>query len=31
MLYTTLGFFALTGLVMWLHLRGRGGDAGAKA
>ena len=23
MFYTTLGFFALTGLVMWLHLRGR--------
>ena len=24
MLYTTLGFFALTGLMIWLHLRGRG-------
>ena len=26
MFYTTVGFFVLTGLVMWLHLRARGHD-----
>jgi thioredoxin reductase (NADPH) len=31
MLYTTLGFFVLTGFVMWLHLRGRGHDGTASA
>jgi thioredoxin reductase/Pyruvate/2-oxoacid:ferredoxin oxidoreductase delta subunit len=31
MFYTTLGFFALTGFVMWLHLRGRGRDSAPAA
>lgn len=29
MLYTTVGFFALTGLVMWMHLRARARDSSA--